>query len=89
MTLEEARTNLHIGDLVEIKSTHKGTLTAIYKVMGLEEIEWSVPSITCKLKLVAGSFIDHNGELGKAGITYGPGSIRHMRHRALVKIEDL
>lgn len=88
MTYNEART-LHLGDLVEIRSNHKGTLTAIYKVMGIEETNWHFPSVEVKLELVAGEFIDYNRELGKSCQVYGPGAIRHMRHTALMKIEDL
>ena len=88
MTYEEAIKTLHINDLVTIRSTHKGTLTAVYKVLGMEEIEWNHPSINVKLELVAGSFIDYNGTIGKHCQAYGPGTIRHMHNDALVKVED-
>ncbi len=88
MTYEEAIKTLHINDLVEIRSTHKGTLTAVYKIIAMEKVKWR-KSIMCKIQLVAGSFIDHNGEIGKTCQAYGPGAIRSINHVRLRKIEDL
>lgn len=100
MTYDEARTNLHIGDIVEVKSTHKSTLTAIYEIIAMEDLGktdvthktgnfYIKKSIRYRIKLVAGGYIDHSGYYGKTGKKYGPGFIRSARNASLRKVEDL